>query len=161
MKFCPSCGVTLRGQHSDQKNHMKCCSCGDLFYSGPKLVVLAVLFEKQKLLLVRRNLDPGKGSWAIPGGYVEQGEVVERAVHREILEEVGLSVIPKTLLGVYSEEGNDVCLLVYVVERDSGVLSIDIDEIQAAEFFSLDNLPPLVFPMDTVIINDWLKWFQN
>lgn len=52
-----------------------------------------------RLLLVRRANDPGKGQWSLPGGRVEPGETDRSAVHRELLEETGLSVIVEEWLG--------------------------------------------------------------
>jgi 8-oxo-dGTP diphosphatase len=74
---------------------------------GPKLTVDAVWFHEGQVLLVRRGRPPFKGSWALPGGFVEPTESVETAVVRELLEETGLKARPVELLGVYSKPGRD------------------------------------------------------
>ncbi len=63
--------------------------------------------DRGEVLLMRRNTEPFKGTWVLPGGYVEAGETVEQAAVREVKEEVGLDVALTRLLGVYSTPGRD------------------------------------------------------
>ncbi len=60
----------------------------------------AVLIDRDRVLLVKRTHEPGKGCWSIPGGVVEVGEPVEKAVVREVKEETGLDIQVKELLAV-------------------------------------------------------------
>ncbi len=60
-----------------------------------------VLIKDNRILLVRRKSEPGRGYWAIPGGLVELGETLEEAVKREMLEETGLEVVP--LYPIYAD----------------------------------------------------------
>jgi 8-oxo-dGTP diphosphatase len=59
-------------------------------YKNPKLVVAGIIKHKGKLLLIRRGINPGKGRWALPGGYVDFGEHPSKAVIREIKEECNI-----------------------------------------------------------------------
>src|SRR3989344_5384762 len=56
-------------------------------YKNPKLVVAGIIKYKGKLLLIKRGINPGKGRWALPGGYVDFGEHPSKAVIREVKEE--------------------------------------------------------------------------
>jgi 8-oxo-dGTP diphosphatase len=76
-------------------------------YPGPSLAVDAVWVRRDRVLLVRRGRPPFRGSWALPGGFVEIGETVERAVQRELKEETGLRARPVGLVGVYSDPHRD------------------------------------------------------
>lgn len=58
----------------------------------PVVAVGAVVFHREKVLLVRRGQDPGAGRWAIPGGSVELGETLQQAAEREIWEETGIRI---------------------------------------------------------------------
>jgi 8-oxo-dGTP diphosphatase len=70
----------------------------------PLLTVDVVLFDaKDRVLLIRRGNPPFKGAYALPGGFVDVGEVVEAAAQRELLEETGVTAPKLTLLGVYSD----------------------------------------------------------
>lgn len=75
--------------------------------SGPALAVDVVIRTRVGVVLIERKNQPYRGKWAIPGGFVEYGESVERAAQREALEETGLKVKLQELLGVYSEPGRD------------------------------------------------------
>jgi 8-oxo-dGTP diphosphatase len=91
----------------------------------PLLTVDAVVEREGKILLIKRGNPPFKESWALPGGFVEYGERVEDAVVRELLEETGLRIMLKGLLGVYSEPGRDprghVVSICYIAEGEGEV----------------------------------------
>jgi 8-oxo-dGTP diphosphatase len=71
------------------------------------LAVDALWIRERRVLLVRRGRPPFRGEWALPGGFVEVGETVERAVVRELREETGLTGRPGRLVGVYSDPARD------------------------------------------------------
>ena len=73
----------------------------------PKLVVDVVIPAEEGVVLIRRGSDPFEGQWALPGGFVEEGETVEEAARREAAEETGLAVELAHLVGVYSEPDRD------------------------------------------------------
>ncbi len=66
----------------------------------PMVGVGAIIFREDRVLLVQRGRPPAYGKWSVPGGLVELGESLEKAVHREVLEEVGLNVRVRDLLAV-------------------------------------------------------------
>ncbi|MCI4370683.1 MAG: NUDIX hydrolase, partial [Thermoplasmata archaeon] len=74
---------------------------------GPKLTVDAFWVSRGRLLLVLRAREPFRGTWALPGGFVEAAESVEDAVVRELREETGLRARTVGLVGVYSQPGRD------------------------------------------------------
>ncbi|MEM7345397.1 MAG: NUDIX hydrolase, partial [Chloroflexota bacterium] len=63
-----------------------------IYPDAPRVAVGAVVIDKNRVLLVLRNKEPGKGLWAIPGGSVKLGETVQAAAEREVLEETGLKI---------------------------------------------------------------------
>jgi 8-oxo-dGTP diphosphatase len=76
-------------------------------YANPALTVDAVWIARGRVLLVRRGREPFRGWWALPGGFVEIDETVEKALARELFEETGLRGSRFALLGVYSGPGRD------------------------------------------------------
>ena len=80
-------------------------------YARPALTADCVVFglddEDLKILLIQRGLEPFKGQWALPGGFVDVGETVEEAAVREMREETGLDVQLERLVGVYSDPERD------------------------------------------------------
>lgn len=74
----------------------------------PALTTDCVIFDKDgRALLIRRKNEPFKGSYALPGGFVDIGETVEAGCRREVLEEAGIEVGELRLVGVYSDPGRD------------------------------------------------------
>lgn len=80
-------------------------------YERPSLTadvaVFSVTEEKTKLLLIRRGGHPYLGCWALPGGFANPGEPVERTAARELEEETGLSGLPLIPVGLFGEPGRD------------------------------------------------------
>lgn len=87
-KFCFWCAGKLKNQKGKV---LLCANCGKKTYIDPRPVNGAIIEnENGKILLVRRAIDPGKGMWDIPGGFLELGETVEEAMIRELKEETGI-----------------------------------------------------------------------
>ena len=99
--------------------------------------------------------EPGLGLWSLPGGYVDRGEVVEEAAVREVREETGLRTEVARLVGVFSEKGSPVVLVVYAGEIVEGEPEAR-DEVMEVGFYSVEDMPPLAFERDGEIIEGWL-----
>jgi len=63
-----------------------------LYPAMPRLGVGVVVFDREKVLLIKRNQEPALGLWTVPGGLVELGETLETAANREVAEECGIIV---------------------------------------------------------------------
>ena len=124
-----------------------CPACGWVHYEDPKVACGALLLQGDKVLLVRRTMEPFQGLWSLPAGFVNAFELPETAVVREMREETGLIVKVENLFTVLSgrehPRGSDI-FLVYLVTQVGGVLAADDDAGDAA-WFNLDALPPLAF----------------
>jgi len=104
---------------------------------------------------VERGVDPGKGLWSLPSGFIEIAETPEQACLRELKEETGLEGIILRLLGVYSQKSvmyKNVIIIAYVVQA-RGRLHPGSDSTNAA-FYSLKRLPIIAFPSHSEIITD-------
>jgi len=131
-------------------------------YRDPKVAVAVIVADARGILLQQRAMEPRKGLWTFPSGYVDRGEQVERAAEREILEELGISVTLTHLLGVYSEPGNAVLLIVYTgAVPASAAPVIQEAEITAIGYFTPDDLPPLAFDHDARIVADWRAFVRD
>ena len=136
--------------------HHRCVECGRIIYSDPKVAVAAIIPMDDGIVLLKRAIEPQIGMWSFPSGYVDRGEKLERALEREVLEECGLVVNVGRLVGVYSDEGQVVVLVVYHADVDSGEL-VAGDETSDARVFAVDGMPELAFEHDDRIVSEWLR----
>ena len=128
----------------------------------PLLAVDAVIFFREGIVLINRDNPPYQGCFALPGGFVEIGEMVEDAMHREAREETGLVIELMGLVGIYSDPGRDprghVVSAAFLASGRGELVSGS--DARSAEVFLINSLPPLAFDHDK-IINDALRLFRN
>jgi ADP-ribose pyrophosphatase YjhB (NUDIX family) len=86
----------------DNRERLVCDNCGFVDYVNPKIVVGAVCAWEERILLCRRAIEPRKGYWTVPAGFLEEKETVEEGAAREALEEARADIEVGGLLGVYS-----------------------------------------------------------
>jgi ADP-ribose pyrophosphatase YjhB (NUDIX family) len=144
-------------RYQEDRERPTCPACGYVFYLDPKVAVAVVLGDQHGVLLGKRRIDPGRDRWSFPAGYVNRGEVLEEAAVREVHEELGVQVRLARLVGVYSERGNPVVLVVYAGELVDGQTQPRADghEVSEVRRFTLDALPELAFPHDRRVLDDW------
>ncbi len=94
-RYCPQCGARLASVTAPP---LRCGSCGWTFYPHPELGVNVVVLWEGKVVLIRRGIEPFKGCWALPGGFVTYGEEPTVAAVREVREETGLEVAIESLV---------------------------------------------------------------
>ncbi len=124
-------------------------------YSNPAVTVDAIVFTikdaQLQVALIRRGIEPFKGSWAIPGGFVLEGEALEDAVKRELHEEVGASGVYLEQLYTFGEAERDPRGRVITVAYFALIAAENLRELTAstdaseAQWFALPKVPPLAF----------------
>ena len=135
--FCPRCGGALERRELKSTEPMRpvCTRCGFVFYLDPKVAVGTIIqTENDRLLLVRRAIEPGYGKWVFPGGYVDRGEPLVTAAIREAREECGLEVRIDGLVNIYSYPGRAPVIVVYAATAIGGTIGIDDESLESAEF---------------------------
>jgi ADP-ribose pyrophosphatase YjhB (NUDIX family) len=155
VKFCPLCGTEVQSSFRAGRLRPVCPFCGWVFFPDPKVAVVMVLMQADKVLLTRRVNTPQQGYWTFPGGFVDAGEDPVHAAERECLEETGLRVKVLKLLDVLSGQehprGSNI-LIVYLGQILAGEVRPG-DDADRAEFFKLEKLPPLAFRSTQEIID--------
>ena len=99
MSYCPECGASLerRVVAGEVRKHWFCRACRAPRHDHPLLVVTCFVACGQQLLWVQRELEPKRGLWAIPGGFLESGETLAEGAARELGEEAGIWLPPQQL----------------------------------------------------------------
>jgi len=109
-----------------------------------RLAADLIIRNGERIILIKRGIDPFKGQWCLPGGHVEHGEQVKAAAVREAREKTGLDVDLTETLDVYDEPGRDprgpVVSIVFEAETDQDDLTARTDA-STARWFDLDDLP--------------------
>ena len=103
-KFCPSCKSTDFTFPNNVRLH--CNDCDFTYYHNIAAAVAIVFTFDDKILFTVRNVDPDKGKWDLPGGFIDPGENAEAAACREIKEELGLDIIPNDLKYITTSPNN-------------------------------------------------------
>jgi 8-oxo-dGTP diphosphatase len=158
-RYCPSCATPLVEKQVGHTIRPVCPACGFIVFLEPKLVTVVVVQHNGRILLGKRNIDPGMGLWSFFGGYVDRGEQLEEAALREVKEETNLDVRLDGLIGLYSESGRPHILVAYrasVLNNDISAMAAQPEEVSEMAFFAPQEVPELAFPFDRQILQDWL-----
>ena len=157
---CQQCGGALRLQYvtEEQRDRLVCQACGFIHYLNPRVVAAAIPERDGSVLLMRRALEPRRGYWTPPGGFVELGESTEEAALRESEEEVGLPLELAGLLGVYSRPAVGIVVVVYraLALREEPNLG---SEALEARWFTPQAIPwdDLAFDSTVRALRDWVE----
>jgi ADP-ribose pyrophosphatase YjhB (NUDIX family) len=102
MNFCSACGqpVTLQIPDGDHLPRHVCTSCGTIHYQNPRIIAGCVIDVDGRILLCKRAIEPRRGYWTIPAGFMENGESVQAAAAREAMEEALANVKIGSLLAI-------------------------------------------------------------
>lgn len=104
--FCPLCGTQLGDYARYGQMRRACPACSFVHFADPKVAVIGLIHHNGQILLARRAVDPAKGKWALPGGFMDAGEMPASALRRELMEEVALPIVVETLLDIFPMTGH-------------------------------------------------------
>jgi ADP-ribose pyrophosphatase YjhB (NUDIX family) len=106
-KFCPRCAATLDTVAIPKSSpflRRKCPACGWIFWNNSRPTAGGLILDDQnRLMLIRRGIEPSLGLWDLPGGFLEPGEHPLDGCIRELLEETGAVVEPLQFHGVFMD----------------------------------------------------------
>lgn len=141
----------------DNRPREVCDSCGYVAYDNPKIVVGSVVAESGRVLLCRRAIEPRRGFWTLPAGYLEHGETLVEGAAREALEEAGATIRADGVLALYSISRIGQVQIMFRARFDGaaafapGVESLDV------RLFAWDEIPwdELAFPTVRWALQAW------
>ena len=147
-RFCPLCGDKLKRISRDGRMRLYCGQCDRIQYENPVPATAAVvLSDEEQLLLVKRAMEPAKGAWCLPGGFVELEETPDEGVVRELQEETGLKGRVEQLIDVVGEDSSlygPLIIIGYRIAPQGGTLRAG-DDAAEVRYFPLADLPQVAF----------------
>ena len=158
MKFCSACGATLAIEIPDGDNRERhvCRDCDTIHYQNPRIVTGCLPIWQDRVLLCLRAIEPRRGYWTLPAGYLENGETIAAGAERETNEEANARVNDLQLYTVFSLPHISQAYMFYRAEL------ADLDFSRGAEsldvrLFREDEIPweELAFP----VIGQSLKFY--
>lgn len=163
-RFCPPCGGPLSSRviKAGEPPRLVCGGCGFVMYLNPKVAACAISTIEDRVVLLRRGIEPELGKWAFPGGFVDRGETPAAAAVRETREEVHLEVEAQDLVGVYSYAGSEVVVIVYAARVLGGEPCVG-DECLEVRTFPLPEIPwaDLAFRSTRDALGDYVRRFSS
>lgn len=161
LRFCSRCGSELRDGPlpEESRDRLACPTCGYIAYVNPRLVVTTIpVTATGDVVLLRRGIEPGYGSWAQPGGFLEVDETVAEAAIRETLEETGLVVEPGEIIGLYTRLEAAVVVVAFEARIVGGAHRTNPEALEI-EAFAPDRIPwdGIAFKTTYWALRDWLE----
>ncbi len=152
-RFCGACGTPT--VHLAGERCVKCPACGFMAYPRISPAMMVLIRRGDSILLARHKNSPAPFFTAL-AGFVEAGESVEEAIHREVFEEVGLKVRNLVYFGSQPWPFPHSLMIAYTAEYDSGEITIDEAEIAEARWFWPDDALPKI-PFGVSIASDLIR----
>jgi ADP-ribose pyrophosphatase YjhB (NUDIX family) len=163
-RFCHFCGNRLTDRLVEGRVRRFCNACQSPIYENPvPAICIMTVNERHEVLLVKRAIDPQKGFWCLPGGFMELQETPEGAGLRELQEETGLYGKIDRLLGVTSHNSKlygTVFVTGFLVRSWSGSL-VAGDDAEDTGWFSADALPEIAFDSHLKFIRHYYTAYAN
>ena len=152
--YCPQCGKPVEKSLIAGQIRPHCPNCSFVHWGDFSLGVGGVVWRENKVLLVQRAYNPGKGNWAIPGGYVDQREKISDAIVREIREETGIIAEPISIIALRDRPGDKHdAYIVFLLRYIGGDLKAEPAEVSDLGFFTLEECQKLpIAPLSLSVI---------
>lgn len=163
--FCSFCGI----EHLNKETWPRTCGvCKNITYKNPIPIVVMMIpvntipASQHGWLVEQRNINPNKGGWAFPSGFIEHGETWQQAAVRELKEELGLSIKDKDLYLVEIVNATNGNMLIFCAHH-YGVYRDDIkfepnEEVSAICFPILPSHQELCFPLHNEV---WKRFYNT
>ena len=144
---------------TDGRERLTCLDCGHVFYENPKIIVSSVVEHDGRVLLCRRAIDPRRGFWTLPAGYLEMGETVTEGAAREADEEANARIEIEGVLALYSLSRIGQVQVIHRARFAHGLPHFSPgEESLDVRLFEPDEIPwnELAFPSVRWALDEWL-----
>jgi len=149
MKYCSQCGSEVVQQVPEGDDRMRhvCVSCDIIHYSNPRVIVGCVPEHEGRILLCKRAIEPRKGLWTLPAGFMENGETTVQGAARETWEEALARVQDQQLYRLFDVPGINQVYMFYRAQVVDGAYGVGPESLEV-ELFTEDEIPwdEIAFP---------------
>ena len=161
LNHCSRCGAALRlGMvPGEDRERLACDACGFVAYVNPRLVVTCLpVTDAGEVMILRRGIEPGRGLWAQPGGFMEIDETVEAGAVRETLEETGLLVEPGHIVGLYTRPEAAIVVIAFEARIVGGAATLTPEALEVRPFApAAIPWPEIAFRTSEWALRDWVR----
>jgi len=155
-RFCGACGTLFHPMQSDRSK--TCPACNNLLFPQTSPAIITLIMKDHQLLLAHNKNFP-EGLYSLIAGFVELGETFEEAIHREVLEEVGIKVKNIRYFSSQPWPFPNSLMIGFIADYDSGDITPDGTEITEADWFTPDHFPLLPHPHS--IARKMIEWYRH
>lgn len=161
LRHCSRCGgrLTFGPVPGEERDRYHCSECHYVTYVNPRLVATALpITEDGRIVLIKRAIPPGVGTWAQPGGFLEADETVIQGAVRETREETGLIIEPTEIVGIYPQPRASVVIVAYRADILSGEMVVTHETLDV-QAYEIDELPWDEFGFNTSLwaVRDYVR----
>ena len=157
-KYCPLCTAPLIHRHLFGRQRQQCPACEWIHFEDPKVGVGVMVEHNGKMILARRGVNPGRGLWCFPSGFMEIDETPQQAGLREYKEETNLDVKITSLVDIFhfQDDFKAGILILYQGEIIGGTPT-PMDDVTEIGFFDPNDLPEneIAFKSNLIALTHW------
>jgi ADP-ribose pyrophosphatase YjhB (NUDIX family) len=164
MNFCSHCGssnIVKEIPKDDHRLRHICKDCGKIFYENPRIVVGTIPVFENKILLAKRAIEPQKGKWNLPAGFLEMNETTEKGAIRETLEETGAEIKNLSLHTIFQSDSNHIYIIFLANLKNTNINTTN--ESTEVNFFDINEIPwdELAFTSNEFALKSFLSKDKN
>jgi ADP-ribose pyrophosphatase YjhB (NUDIX family) len=150
VKFCSDCGAAVSQQipAGDDRLRYVCVSCETIHYTNPRVIVGCVPEHEGRILLCKRAIEPRKGWWTLPAGFMENGETTVQGAARETWEEACARVHDQQLYRLFDVPGINQVYMFYRARIEDGAFGVGPESLEV-RLFTQEEIPwrEIAFPV--------------
>lgn len=163
-KYCHFCGKKLTEKYIEGRNRKYCTKCREPIYENPIPATCTIVADSQnRILLVKRNVEPKTGHWCLPGGFMELDETPEEAALRELEEETGIVGKIEMLVGITANPSpmyGTVLISGFLVREFSGD-PVAGDDASEVAYFNKDDMPVVAFQSHRMFLRTFFAAYAS
>ena len=157
-KYCSNCGNKISIKFAEGRDRVVCEHCNVIHYTNPKIVTGALCVWENKILLCRRAIEPRKGYWNLPAGYLEDNETTLQGAIRETWEEAGTEIEIEKVITVYNLPQANQVYIHFLAHLKDGIVRNGEESIESA-LFTEEEIPwnEMAFTSSTFALRRYLE----